>query len=294
MDAFSGTFGGGTRPSVMLSVRRIFNNSGFLVKGNDMKRLYGKNSSISWLALRWLAVSVSLAFVPQAMAVNYPPASSSISGSLLTMDKVTGDFVVEATDYWGWSREATVGTTDYLLGNLLAYRSYYVTAFRDSNSNGVRDVWEEHGSRSGIYVSIQRSGVNITMTGQDSDGDGMPDWWEFEYFGAITGADPSEDSDGDGLLNLAEYQNEANPQAHDTDEDGMADGWEVLHSFNPLSTADGGSADADGDGLTNVEEFERGTDPHDNNSAGISVLVVMPDGDQFLANDPELNWTDLP
>ena len=80
----------------------------------------------------------------------------------------------------------------------------------------------------------------------------------------------------------------------DLDNDGMSDEWEDLNGFNPLSDADGGSANEDGDGLTNVEEFERGTDPNDSNSTSVGVLVVMPDADQYQANEPDLSWTDLP
>ncbi len=38
----------------------------------------------------------------------------------------------------------------------------------------------------------------------DSDGNGLPDWWEMAYFGHI-GVDPAADADGDGFTNLQEY-----------------------------------------------------------------------------------------
>lgn len=38
----------------------------------------------------------------------------------------------------------------------------------------------------------------------DSDGNGLPDWWEIMYFGA-TGVDPNADPDGDGASNLQEF-----------------------------------------------------------------------------------------
>lgn len=41
--------------------------------------------------------------------------------------------------------------------------------------------------------------------GEDSDGDGLPDWWEQQYFGSPTVANSSVDSDGDGLTNIGEY-----------------------------------------------------------------------------------------
>jgi hypothetical protein len=39
----------------------------------------------------------------------------------------------------------------------------------------------------------------------DTDGDGIPDVWESNYFGSPTGADHNFDSDGDGMSNRQEY-----------------------------------------------------------------------------------------
>ena len=38
----------------------------------------------------------------------------------------------------------------------------------------------------------------------DTDRDGMPDWWEILYFGDLSQG-PYDDFDGDGLLNIEEY-----------------------------------------------------------------------------------------
>lgn len=42
-------------------------------------------------------------------------------------------------------------------------------------------------------------------TASDSDGDGIPDRWEIQYFGSITHCAPLDDPDHDGMNNLAEY-----------------------------------------------------------------------------------------
>lgn len=44
----------------------------------------------------------------------------------------------------------------------------------------------------------------ILIPNYDGDGNGLPDWWELEYFGS-TGVDPNEDGDGDGFTNYEEY-----------------------------------------------------------------------------------------
>jgi hypothetical protein len=46
---------------------------------------------------------------------------------------------------------------------------------------------------------------------RDADGDGIPDWWEQQYFGSITNCAPGADPDGDGMPNLFEYLADTNP-----------------------------------------------------------------------------------
>jgi hypothetical protein len=45
----------------------------------------------------------------------------------------------------------------------------------------------------------------------DTDGNGLPDWWELKYFGVLTGTDPNGDADHDGASNLFEYLTGTNP-----------------------------------------------------------------------------------
>ena len=73
---------------------------------------------------------------------------------------------------------------------------------------------------------------------EDTDSDGMPDWWEMKWFGTLAYG-PNDDPDGDGLTNLQEYQYGTNPNNEDTDGDGLTDGWEVAHGLNPTDAADG-------------------------------------------------------
>jgi subtilisin family serine protease len=39
----------------------------------------------------------------------------------------------------------------------------------------------------------------------DTDGNGLPDWWEQQFFGHLTGTNPNADPDHDGASNLAEF-----------------------------------------------------------------------------------------
>ena len=68
--------------------------------------------------------------------------------------------------------------------------------------------------------------------GGDSDSDGMPDWWELQYFGNLA-RDGTGDWDGDGLIDLAEFEYGTDPTNPDTDGDGFTDGDEVGAGTDP-------------------------------------------------------------
>ena len=74
-------------------------------------------------------------------------------------------------------------------------------AFADRAASGQYAVdfsWNQSVSHSNGLVRI----VSLT---EDSNGDGLPDWWEELYFEGPTEADPSADPDGDRFTNLQEY-----------------------------------------------------------------------------------------
>lgn len=74
----------------------------------------------------------------------------------------------------------------------------------------------------------------------DTDGDGMPDWWENGYgmFGIDLFLDDADmDADMDGLSNIEEYNLGINPVKRDTDDDGMDDGVEVNLDSDPDNPA---------------------------------------------------------
>jgi len=109
-------------------------------------------------------------------------------------------------------------------------------------------------------ISLNASGgLNVSAIGiVDTDGDGLPLWWESLYnLDDNDAADAALDSDEDDLTNLEEFAAKTNPTVADTDNDGLLDGAEVkTHLTSPLES------DTDQDGLSDgVEVNEHGTDP---------------------------------
>ncbi|MEZ4525833.1 MAG: hypothetical protein R2941_07935, partial [Desulfobacterales bacterium] len=76
-------------------------------------------------------------------------------------------------------------------------------------------------------------GVFGPVPQEDSDKDGLPDYWEINYFGDLS-PDGNQDGDGDGLTDMEEYLTGTNPTLYDTEEDGLSDGLELAYQYNPL------------------------------------------------------------
>lgn len=63
----------------------------------------------------------------------------------------------------------------------------------------------------GLTSLVQTGGRLNLQRIVDTDGNGLPDWWELQYFGQLTGTDPNADPDHDGMSNLAEWIAGTNP-----------------------------------------------------------------------------------
>ncbi len=139
---------------------------------------------------------------------------------------------------------------------------------------------------------IEQNPDEVPHLAGDSDGDGLPDWWEM-----LHGLDPGDatgingawgDPDGDGLSNIAEYLAGTNPRNFDTANDGLSDydsraeggsrTWgEIYTDMDQMDDAwesqfpdavvsrdvYDAHLDPDGDGWSNYAEFMVGTDPGD-------------------------------
>ena len=82
------------------------------------------------------------------------------------------------------------------------------------------------------------SGGSGNVTADDTDGDGLNDTWEQQYFGNITAENATGDPDGDGLTNGQEEALGTDPTNPDSDGDGTNDGEDPF----PTDSTQGGSS----------------------------------------------------
>jgi hypothetical protein len=95
------------------------------------------------------------------------------------------------------------------------------------------DTWD-----AGFTLWVDGLSFSPQPSALDDDGDGLPDYWELDYFEDLDEVG-SGDPDLDGLDNAAEYAHGTDPTDADTDDDGLSDGEEVALGFDPLDAASG-------------------------------------------------------
>lgn len=82
-------------------------------------------------------------------------------------------------------------------------------ALADFGTNSVTNVWlrarAQDFSLTGVWSAATEFPINLA-----DDGDGIPDWWELQFFGS-TARNGAGDSDGDGLSDRMEYLADTNP-----------------------------------------------------------------------------------
>lgn len=138
---------------------------------------------------------------------------------------------------------------------------------------------------------------NNINSSPDTDGDGISDGWEYQWFLDLTTANATSNSDGDFDSDLQEFQGGFDPfnrfSGRDTENGGAGDGlpdyWEFFY-FQPLVGTNYlnivvPSQDFEPDGATNSDELKDGTDPVDGSSFRDMNTDGIFDGTLLAAGD---------
>ncbi|WP_395735999.1 DUF1800 family protein [Prosthecobacter sp.] len=152
--------------------------------------------------------------------------------------------------------------------------------------------------------------IQIVNATADTDGDAMPDWWEFRYKLRADTVDAGLDPDADGATNLQEHLASTDPRNADADGDGLKDGEEIntYHTSPLLPDTDGDGltdgdevkvdhtnpllADSDGDGRTDAVELKMGSDPMVAEAATylMPVITTAPRVFDWSLNNVQIVW----
>ncbi len=188
-----------------------------------------------------------------------------------------------------------VGSTYFFSGIQRGY-PYTIIAWIDGNENFLYDKGEPCGKRV-ITPASDVSGLVLVIK-DDSDTDGLEDWWEAHWFGNLRERSET-DYDNDGLANIEEHDyifyqilSDILPNDWDSDNDGMDDDWEIFYGMSPTNNvgAEGANGDRDGDGLRNAAEY-RSVDGVGRKASG-SITGKAIDTGSRDASDPNRSDSD--
>lgn len=149
---------------------------------------------------------------------DHPP---NAGGTVSYSGQQTGTVVVVAvlaSNDWSRTHSASNSAPGaYRVGGLSS-NVWYLKAYRDSNGNGTNDVHEAAGEAAGnpVLTTNRACGIDIALEDPDSDEDGLPDWWEMEYWTSLEESGNEDDPDEDGYLNEDEYYAGTDPTDADS------------------------------------------------------------------------------
>jgi len=172
---------------------------------------------------------------------------------------------VNGSEIWNWqlpdnedSIEALLSTRNHLIVD--TENSVYVLNLTTRTLQYTIDaIGKVYIANNGNLYINDRSNDTLTAYNieTDTDGDGLPDWWERLHHLHIANTDDAlADADEDGLDNLSEFNHNTHPLKADSDEDGLNDNQEINTYFtHPFI------ADTDGDTIPDGQEVSLGTSP---------------------------------
>ncbi len=201
---------------------------------------------------------------------------AQVDGSPYPVSHMVGDATADKTAVVNLSNLFSAGINRELTGG----ESLEITVLSGNQARAQLNTTIPANNKKGELEIIAPGSVQLQST-LDSDGDGIPDW--YEQLHNLSASDG--DADNDTLTDLQEYQLGTNANNSDTDGDGWTDEREV--NIEGTSAV---NADSDLDGIEDDEEALSGTDPLNGDSDGDGAL----DGDELAAGTDPTNVLSVP
>ncbi len=108
-----------------------------------------------------------------------------------------------APSAWQWVMRCAPGQTNLTVTGLTSPTEFFILGLtNDTTGCGMTDAFK---------LLVAHANPNLYST----DGTGMSDGWEWQYFGRIGGIDPNADPAGDGLSNYQKFMAGLNPNIAD-------------------------------------------------------------------------------
>ncbi|TMN86100.1 hypothetical protein CWB72_20265, partial [Pseudoalteromonas phenolica] len=131
---------------------------------------------------------------------------------------IAGEFEAGLIVFESNGRNIQVYLNDQLVKDVNSYQETMSAISLSNGFNVVRFI-----GRRSSHIDDISLGIEIPAD-RDSDSDGIPDVWELEYgLNPRDSYDATHDVDYDGLTNIQEYNLNSNPATNDTDNDGVQD-----------------------------------------------------------------------
>lgn len=179
--------------------------------------IFGYDAKAAMPGLEAPARRVSL-FLTDTTAANLNTEGGALFDAAVrwATEVITGPVVYTLTPATGPA--GTIATIDGLnfglvqAGSTLTFNGVTAAATSWSNRTIVTTVplYSTTGPVVVTVSGVASNGLTFVVAETDVDGDGLPDWWEMQYFGNLAQT-ANGDPDGDGLTNLQEYQQGRNP-----------------------------------------------------------------------------------
>ena len=163
-----------------------------------------------------------------------PGALMPIVASLTDTGPISGAEVVANVERPNGSTSSLTLYDDGLHGDGQANDGVYANVFSNTSLSGSYNVTVQAEGTSPLAGNFIREKLlsfhilSVQESGGDTDGDGLPNWWEIKWGTNPNVPDAGEDPDGDGSTNQQEYERGTDPFDPDTDDDGEQDGTDLF------------------------------------------------------------------